>query len=477
MSELTDLTLAEASQKLRERSVSAVELMRDTLDRIEQTEPLIHAFAWLDKDDAMAKALQADIELKNGTTPGPLLGIPIGVKDLLYTKGIPTEAGSPVLKGFRPTFDATIVAKLRDAGAIIVGKTVTHEFAYGQNVPETRNPWQLDSYPGGSSAGSGAALAARSLFGAIGTDTGGSVRTPAAVNGIVALKATYGRVSRHGCIPMSSSLDHVGPMARTVQDTAILLQAIAGFDSSDPGSLDVQVPDYQSSLGASIRGMRIGLDRGYFLYDKVQAPVRQAVEAAIELLVALGAELVEVAIPELEWSTTVGNVTTEVDISTWHRRLLRTKVKDYHPGTRLMLELGELIPATHYVLVQQVRTRIRNAVRRTFTEHRLDSLIGPTIPVTAPKLDQLSVDLVDESAEGALSTLVHHEYPANVTGLPALSVPCGFSESGLPIGFQVIGRPLQEATLLQIGHAYEAATLWHTHQPDLSKSRYASAGH
>jgi aspartyl-tRNA(Asn)/glutamyl-tRNA(Gln) amidotransferase subunit A len=475
MSELTDLTLAEAAQKLHERSVSAAELMEATLARIAETEPLIHAFAWIDKDQALAQARAADDVLRGGAPSGPLHGIPIGVKDLLYTKGIPTEAGSRVLKGFRPTFDATIVQKLRAAGAIIVGKTVTHEFAYGQNVPETRNPWQLDSYPGGSSAGSGAAVAARSLFGAIGTDTGGSVRTPAAVNGIVALKATYGRVSRYGCIPMSSSLDHVGPMTRTVEDVAILLQAIAGFDPNDPGSLQVPVPDYRSGLGAGIRGMRIGLDRAYFLYDQVQAPVRQAVEAAIEMLVSIGAECVDVTIPELEWSTTVGNVTTEVDISTWHRRLLRTKLKDYHPGTRLMLELGELIPATHYVLVQQVRTRIRDAVRRTFGEHRLDCLIGPTIPVTAPRLDQLSVDLVDESAEGGLSTLVHHEYPANVTGLPALSVPCGFSEAGLPVGFQVIGRPLQETTLLQIGRAYEAATPWHTRKPDLGRSRAAGA--
>jgi aspartyl-tRNA(Asn)/glutamyl-tRNA(Gln) amidotransferase subunit A len=470
MSELTDLTLAEASQKLRERSVSAVELMDATLNRIAETEPLIHAFAWIDKDQARGEARAADVALRGGASPGPLLGIPVGVKDLLYTKGIPTEAGSRVLKGFRPTFDATIVRKLREAGAIIVGKTVTHEFAYGQNVPETRNPWQLDSYPGGSSAGSGAAVAARSLFGAIGTDTGGSVRTPAAVNGIVALKATYGRVSRRGCVPMSSSLDHVGPMTRTVEDAAILLQAIAGFDSDDPGSLNAPVPDYRSGLGAGIRGMRIGLDRGYFLYAQVQPSVRQAVEAAIEVLVSLGAECVDITIPELEWSTTVGNVTTEVDISTWHRRLLRTKLEDYHPGTRLMLELGELIPATHYVLVQQVRTRIRDAVRRTFGEQRLDCLIAPTIPVTAPRLDQLSVDLVDESAEGALSTLVHHEYPANVTGLPALSVPCGFSQAGLPIGFQVMGRPLQEATLFQIGQAYETVTPWHTRKPDLSRS-------
>jgi aspartyl-tRNA(Asn)/glutamyl-tRNA(Gln) amidotransferase subunit A len=468
MTELTFLTLTEAREHLHQRSISAVELMEATLERITLSEPLIHAFAWRDGDAALAEARRADAATVNGSAHGTLHGIPIGVKDLLYTKDIPTEAGSRVLEGFRPPHDATVVRKLRDAGAIIVGKTVTHEFAYGQNVPETRNPWQLDSYPGGSSAGSGAAVAARSLFAAIGTDTGGSVRTPAAVNGIVGLKPTYGRVSRHGCIPMSSSLDHIGPMTRTVQDTAIVLEAIAGYDPRDPASLNVLASDYRSELGAGIRGMRIGIDSGYFLYDQVQAPVRSAVETAIDVLVSLGAVRFDVSIPELEWSTTVGNVTTEVDMSTWHRRLLRTKRGHYDPGTRLMLELGELIPGSHYVLVQQVRARIRDAVRRSFTEHRLDALLGPTIPVTAPRLDQLSVDLVDEAASGGLSTLVHHEYPANITGLPALSVPCGFSEAGLPIGFQVIGRPLQEMTLLQMGYAYQAATSWHTRQPDLS---------
>jgi aspartyl-tRNA(Asn)/glutamyl-tRNA(Gln) amidotransferase subunit A len=475
MSELTSLTLAEASEKLRQRSVSAVELMEATLKRIDMTEPLIHAFAWRDGDQALAEARRADSALTNGSAHGSLHGIPIGVKDLLYTKGIPTEAGSRVLEGFHPPHDATVVTRLRDAGAIIVGKTVTHEFAYGQNVPETRNPWQLDSYPGGSSAGSGAAVAARALFAAIGTDTGGSVRTPSAVNGIVGLKPTYGRVSRHGCIPMSSSLDHIGPMTRTVQDTALFLQAIAGFDRGDPASLSAPVPDYLADLGAGIQGMRIGVDKGYFLYDQVQAPVRDAVEAAIRVLVSLGAERVDITIPELEWSTTVGNVMTEVDMSTWHRQFLRSKRDLYDPGTRLMLELGELIPGTHYVLAQQVRTRIRDAVRRCFTEHRLDALLGPTIPVTAPRLDQLSVDLVDENAEGGLSTLVHHEYPANITGLPALSVPCGFSDAGLPIGFQVIGRPLDEMTLLRIGHAYEAVTPWHTREPDLNRSLPTSA--
>lgn len=475
MSDLTDLTLVEAAGRLQHRNVSALELMEATLQRIQETEPLIHAFAWLDTEQAIAAAREADSNLSTKRRARILEGVPIGVKDLLFTAGIPTEAGSRVLSGFRPTFDATVVTKLREAGAIIIGKTVTHEFAYGQNVPETRNPWQLESYPGGSSAGSGAAVAARALPGAIGTDTGGSIRTPAAVNGIVGMKATYGRVSRHGCIPMSSSLDHIGPLTRTVEDSAVMLQVLSGHDAKDPGSLKASVPDFRADISGGVKDIKIGLDRGYFLYELVQPAVRAAIEQALIELTSLGAEIVDISIPELDWSTTVGNVTTEVDISTWHRRFMRTKPQEYHPGTRLMLQLGELIPATHYGLVQQVRSRIQNAIKRTFLDYRLDCLIGPTIPVTAPRLDQLSVDLVDESAEGALSTLVHHEYPANVTGLPALSVPCGFSDAGLPIGLQIIGRPLDEAKLFRIGRAYEAVTEWHQRKPNLS-SRSAAIG-
>jgi aspartyl-tRNA(Asn)/glutamyl-tRNA(Gln) amidotransferase subunit A len=475
MSDINNLSLVEAQDRLKRRDLAAVELMEATLHRIDEVEPHIHAFAWLDRDVAMASARRADERLR-GAEAGPLEGIPIGVKDLLFTTGIATEAGSQVLKGFKPSFDATIVTRLREAGAIIVGKTVTHEFAYGQNVPPTRNPWRLDSYPGGSSAGSGTAVAARALPGAIGTDTGGSIRTPAAVNGIVGMKATYGRVSRRGCVPMSTSLDHVGPMTRTIEDCAAMLQVLAGHDPNDTASLDVPVPDFRDRMQKGVRGVRIGLDRGYFLYDLVQPGVRSAVENAIAELKSLGAEIVDVSIPELEWSTTVGNVTTEVDISTWHRRLLRTKKNDYDPGTRLMLELGELIPATHYTVVQQARTRIQSGVRRAFVDHNLDCLIGPTIPVTAPRLSSLSVDLVDESAEGSLSTLVHHEYPANVTGLPALSVPCGFDDEGMPVGFQIIGRPLEEAKLFGIGAAYQAATDWHTRQPHLPVGKASISG-
>ena len=459
MNELTDLTLREASELVHHRSVSAVELAEATLTRIERTEPLIHAFASLRADRALDDARAADEELEQGSWHGPLHGIPVGVKDLLYTDDQPTEAGSKVLAGFHPTYNATVVNKLRQSRAILVGKTVTH--------PDTRNPWRLDCYPGGSSAGSGAAVAARSLFGSIGTDTGGSVRTPAAVNGIVGLKPTYGRVSRYGVIPLSPSLDHVGPLARTVEDCALLFQAICGFDALDPGSVDVPSPDFVAALNGDIKGVRIGVDAGYFLYEQVTDAVRRAVESAIVKLSELGAVRIDVNIPELEWSTTVGNVTTLVDAGAWHRKRLRSRLLDYHPGTRRMLELGELVPGYHYVMVQRVRTLIRNAVRQAFTVNRLDALIGPTIPITAPPLDQLSVNRFDDKVPGALSTLIHHGYPASVTGLPAISVPCGFSEDGLPIGLQLIGRPFDEKTLFRVGQAYERVTRWYTRKPVL----------
>jgi aspartyl-tRNA(Asn)/glutamyl-tRNA(Gln) amidotransferase subunit A len=469
MNELTDLTLRQASDLVRDRSVSAVELIEAALQRIEATEPLIHAFAFLRPDQARLEARTADKELRQGRWRGPLHGIPLGVKDLLHTNDQPTEAGSKVLAGFRPAYDATVVTKLRQSGAILVGKTVTHEFAFGQNVPETRNPWRLDCYPGGSSAGSGAAVAARSLFGSIGTDTGGSVRTPAAVNGIVGLKPTYGRVSRHGVIPLSTSLDHIGPLARTVEDCALIFQAIAGFDPRDPGSARVPDPNYEVGLNPSITGMRIGVDAGYFLYEQVSGAVRAAVEAAIDQLTELGAIRIDVRVPELDWCTVVGNVTTLVEASTWHRGFLRTRLLDYHPGTRRMLELGELIPGSHYLLVQRVRKLIRDGVRRAFTTSGLDAMFGPTIPITAPPIDQLSVNRFDDSNPGALSTLIHHGYPASVTGLPAISVPCGFSDQGLPVGFQLIGRPFDEATIFRIASAYEAVTSWHTQKPGLQQ--------
>lgn len=468
MTKLTELTIHEAGALLRSRSVSSSDLVDASLERIELTEPALHAYAHVMERSAREDARQADKELAAGIWRGPLHGIPIGIKDLFYTRGVPTEGGSRVLKGFVPSYDATAVRRLKDAGAVTLGKTVTNEFAYGLNVPPTRNPWNRDYYPGGSSAGSGVATAVGSAFGAIGTDTGGSIRVPAAINGLVGLKPTLGRVSRHGVIPLSASMDHVGPMTRDVEDCALMLQAIAGFDPLDVASLDRPIPDYSAGLDAGIRGLRLGVDRAYFFSEAVVPDVRAAVEASLRSLEGLGAEIVDVRIPELELAAIVGLTILQVEGSTHHLPLLRSQSPDYENGTRLILILGGLIPSTEYVLSLKARTVIAAAVRNTFESERLTALVGPTLPVPTFRLEHMAVDFLGGGAGVDLSGIIKHGVVANVTGLPALTVACGLSSDGLPIGLQMMGRPFAETSLFQIARAHEAVTTWHTLRPDLS---------
>jgi aspartyl-tRNA(Asn)/glutamyl-tRNA(Gln) amidotransferase subunit A len=468
MSDLTQLTIHEAGALLRRRQVSSAELTRAALDRIEETEPLVHAYATVLGDSARKEAAQADRELAGGLWRGPLHGIPLGIKDLCYTRGVPTEAGSRVLEGFVPAYDATVVELLRTAGAVTLGKTVTHEFAYGQNVPPTKNPWNLDFYPGGSSAGSGVATAVGSAFGAIGSDTGGSIRVPASINALAGLKPTFGRVSRRGVVALSSSLAHVGPIARDVEDCALLLQAIAGHDPLDAASLDRPVPDFTARLQAGAGGFRLGVDRGYYFSDAVCADVRSTAETALRELERLGATLVDVSIPEMELALVVGLTILQVEASTIHRELLRSRGADYDLGTRLMLEVGEFIPATHYALALRARRVVQAAVRDTFQAERLDALVGPTLPLPTVKLDDMLVDFLGGGEGIDLSAMLKHGIIANVSGLPALTIPCGMSGDGFPIGLQFIGRPFAEASLFTVARAYEAATEWHTMRPDLS---------
>jgi aspartyl-tRNA(Asn)/glutamyl-tRNA(Gln) amidotransferase subunit A len=469
MTELTELTIHEAGALLRLRSVSSTDLVEASLRRIEETEPVLHAYATVLADSARADAKQADRELAAGIWRGRLHGIPIGIKDLFFTRGVPTEGGSRVLAGFVPSYDATAVRLLREAGAVALGKTVTNEFAYGLNIPPTRNPWNLAYYPGGSSAGSGVATGVGSAFAAIGSDTGGSIRVPAAINSVVGLKPTLGRVSRHGVIPLSSSLDHVGPLARDVEDCALMLQAIAGFDTLDFGSLDRPVPDYTRDLHGGAEGVRLGVDRSYFFSDAVVPDVRAAVEAALRELERLGATIVEVSIPEMELAAVVGLTILQVEGSTYHLPFLRSRSAGYDTGTRLILELGALIPSTQYVLSLKARTVIAAAVRDTFQSETLDALVSPTLPLATVKLEHMATDFLGGGEGVDLSGIIRHGIVANVTGLPALTQPCGFSSDGLPVGLQLLGRPFGEASLFRIARAYEAATTWHTVRPDLSR--------
>jgi aspartyl-tRNA(Asn)/glutamyl-tRNA(Gln) amidotransferase subunit A len=467
MNELVALSIREAGRRLSRREISSAELVEAELERITETEPLVHAYAHVMEETARKEASAADGELARGRWRGPLHGIPIAYKDLVYTTQAPTEAGSRVLEGWMAGYDATVLRRLRDAGAVTLGKTHTHEFAYGVNIPPTRNPWRLDCYPGGSSAGSGVSVAVRSAFGAIGTDGGGSIRCPAAVNGVVGLKPTTGRVSRRGVVPMSSTFDNVGPLARTVEDCALLLAAMARHDPLDPTSLDEPVPDFTAGMESGVRGLRIGIEREFFFSARVTPDVLRAVQDSLDLLAGAGAELIEVRIPELEYAVAAAMPALIADTTAYHREWLRERAGLYEAPTRVMIELGELIPATHYVTAQRARRLLRDRFRNAFEMFGLDALVAPTLPGPTVPVDELNLDLTYGSGESPGSSYFRNCVAANVVGVPALSLPGGFTADDLPVGIALWGRPLQEALLFRIARTYETQRPWHERTPPL----------
>ncbi len=467
MTGLPELSLTAAGEQVKARQVSSADLVEATLRRIDETEPVVHAYATVMAASARADAARLDGELANGRWRGPMHGVPVAVKDICYTAGVPTEAGSEVMAGFVPTYDATVVRLLADAGAIIIGKSHTHEFAYGVDQPPTRCPWDLACYPGGSSTGSGVAVAVGSAFAGVGTDTGGSIRVPASIEGIVGLKPTFGRVSRYGVVPLSTSLDHVGPMTRTVEDCAIFLQSMAGYDPRDSGSVAEPVPDYRAQLESGVGGLTIGIERDYFFYPGVSDDIRALVDGVISELEGLGATIVPVMLPHLELLGPTGLTVMLAEASTLHRRRLRAHAARYDPSVRLLTELGELIPATHYLTAQRARALLRQNFRVAFESNHLDAMLWPTLPVTTAPFDKLSAPR-DDGADGTpITAMVHHTFQANITGQPALSVPCGMSRAGLPVGFQLLGRPFGEAMLFQIARAYERQHKWVSVRPPL----------
>ena len=467
MSELTDLSLSEVSDMLNAGSISSVELVEANLRAIEKTEPTVHAYVNVLAEPALQEARAADKAIAAGDRRGPLHGVPIGLKDNIYTKGIVTESGSKVMEGFVPDYDATCVERLKAAGAVIIGKTHCHEFAYGVNTPPSRSPWNTDCYPGGSSIGSGVAVTSRSSFGALGTDTGGSIRVPASINGLVGMKATYGRVSIYGVAPVAWSLDHVGPMTRTVKDNALLLAGMSGYDTKDPTSANQPVPDFCADLDAAVAGLRIGIERDYFFYDGVIDEIRASVEGVIAEYREQGAEIVEISMPELEITQDALFTIVLCEGSSYHRKLIRAHGDKYDPATRALVKLGELVPATHYLAAQQARTVYRGAINRAFREHRLDAMLWPTMPMTTAPLDQLNAPRDDGYPDTPIGSMVHHTFNANLAGLPALSVPCGITEAGLPFGFQLTGRAFDEALVYRIANAYEREHDWHLRKAGL----------
>lgn len=456
-------TIAEAGRWISNGEVSSRELTQAVLDGIDAIDGALSSFVLTDEAGALAAADAADAAVASGEAQGPLVGVPVAVKDIIDMAGLPTRCGSAAYPATAVGSDATVVALLRRAGAVIVGKTTAHELACGVYSAPASNPWDTARLPGGSSGGSGAAVAAGIVPMALGSDTGGSIRIPAAVCGIAGLKPTYGRVSKAGVEPLAWSLDHIGPLAATVEDCALTLGAIAGADPADPSTVDFGIDDYTGALGQGIEGQRIGvLDAAPF--SPLQPAVAAAFAAAVDTLASLGADVVPVAIPELRFTIATEFGIVGPEAAEYHRLLLRDRPGLIDPGIRALLVAGALLPAEHYLKAAEARAVITHAVRKAFDDARLAALVSPTLPATAALQDQEDF-VYGEETEPVTISYVRTTAPFNLTGLPALSIPCGFDGGGLPIGLQIAGRPFDEATVLAIGHTYETATAWHRARP------------
>jgi aspartyl-tRNA(Asn)/glutamyl-tRNA(Gln) amidotransferase subunit A len=466
-SRLPFLSITQAADLLRSKQVSPVELTQAVLNRIGRIDKKINAYITVTGDQALEAARRAEQAMRAGEYLGPLHGIPIALKDNFWTAGTATTAGSKILRDFVPTQDATVVRRLKEAGVVLLGKLNMHEFAWGATTDNphygpTRNPWDVERIPAGSSGGSGAALAADLCLGATGSDTGGSIRHPAAVCGIVGFKPTYGRVSLYGIVPLAWSLDHAGPMTKTVKDAALMLQVMAGYDPADPFCADVAVPEYSSTLDQGVRGLRIGVYHDFF-FTHIQEGTRVAVEAALKTLGQLGADIVEVELPHIRHAYDTELTILYPESSTYHRDWLRNRPDDYGTDVRTNIEVGEFHLATQYIRAQRVRRLIRDEFVSIF--RKVDALVTPTLPITATKIGAMTC-VIDGREEDLHGNIIRFTAPFNVIGVPTLSVPCGFSE-GLPVGMQVIGKPWDEPSVLRIGHAYQQATDWHTRRPEL----------
>jgi aspartyl-tRNA(Asn)/glutamyl-tRNA(Gln) amidotransferase subunit A len=468
---ITELTLTEAVALVERKEVSPVELVDACLERIARTNEVLRAYISVYEEDAREVARAAETMIRAGHQLGPLHGVPIALKDNIALKGLPTTAGSKVLAEWIPAEDATVAGRLKAAGAVIIGKTNMHEFAWGGTSANphfgfVRNPWDTERFPAGSSGGSGAAVAARTCFGALGTDTGGSIRLPSAVNGITGIRPTIGRVSNHGVIPLAWSMDTVGPMTRTVADCAIMFQAIAGHDPKDEQSAAVPIVDYSADLHRGVEGIRIGVVPGYFFHH-LQPPVHEGVKAALDAMAGLGAAVVDVEIEHIHGNISAQLTVESCEPSTYHQRWLRDRPEEYGEDVRLLLELGELHLATHYIQAQ----RYRSLLRRQFLDalKLVDVFACPTLPFTATPIGATTVVIEDGVEEDMLAAIMQFTGVPSLTGLPSLALPCGFDADGLPIGMQVIGRPFDEATLFRIGAAFQEATDFHKRAPALGE--------
>jgi amidase len=463
---MTDLhyqSLLDVSAKIRSKQVSSVEVTRVLLARIEKFDGPLNSFLKVMPESALEEAGKADREIASGQWRGPLHGIPIGIKDLLFTKGLPTSAGMRIHKDFKPEYDATVVTRLKRAGAVIIGKVHMTEGAtmdHHPDFPRPDNPWRAGHWTGVSSSGSGVAPAAGFCFGALGTDTGGSIRMPSASCGLSGIKPTWGRVSRHGLFPLGQSLDHIGPMARTTADAAAILKAIAGSDPDDPTALPDLVPDYLAEIGAGVEGLVIGVDWDFATQD-VDPAMANAFTAAIATLEALGAKIRPVTFPPHPAAESFPLMTAEIVVS--HEETFPSRADDYGPRLRGMLEAGQQMSGAMVAKANLARLRFNGQLARIFDE--VDILAVPTLPTGAPsweRIEEMANDL-----QAMINGLMRYTVPFDLSGSPTLSVPCGFDALGLPLSLQLVGRKLGESTICRAGHAFQSVTAFHTQHPAL----------
>jgi amidase len=460
------LSVEELSRQLHSGKLSSVEVTRSILDRIHRMNPRLHAYLTVLDESALQRAAQADTEIRAGKWRGPLHGVPLAVKDLCQTKGVLTTCASRVLRDWRPESNAAVVERLEAAGAVMLGKLNLTEFAmawYHPELPAPLNPWDPSLWPGASSSGSGVATAAGLCFASIGTDTGGSIRFPSAACGIVGLKPTWGRVSRYGVFALGESLDHIGPITRTVADAAFMLGAIAGLDPADDTSLAVPVDDYAAALAGGVKNIRIGVDEKYI--TQVAAPeVSAAVSEAVRVLERLGAKISKVTLPDVEPGIAVWTTLCSADAAAAHEATFPSKASDYGPGFRSFLEIGASIRGQDYAKAHIVREGFANRFQGIFEQ--VDVVACPSMPfVSLPATGMPQ----DARALTGSNSLLHFTAPFNLSRNPTLSQPCGQSASGPPPSLQLVGRRLGEATLLQVGAAYERATEWHKQRPSISE--------
>jgi aspartyl-tRNA(Asn)/glutamyl-tRNA(Gln) amidotransferase subunit A len=467
------LTADEAAAALRAGAVTSVELTTEMLARADVLDPELGTYLARFDDAALAAAGRADEELAAGTDRGRLHGIPIGIKDILAMAEGPTTANSLVLDpAWGAGKDAPVVARLEAAGAVITGKLTTFEFANGwgdstKPFPTPRNPWDLSTWPGGSSCGTGNGIAAGLIYAGIGTDTGGSIRIPAAFCGTTGLKPTFGRVPKSGCVPFGYSLDHVGPLARTARDCAAMLAVIAGFHASDESCANRPVDDYMAALSGDLTGLRVGVERAHHFSAESDPALEDRFDRALDVLTSLGATLVEVELPYFAEVETARVISMSAEAFAYHRGDLQSRWDDYFPRTRATVARGALVTSADYVQAQRVRRVALGDLQQLFGG--VDVIAMPTIGCGAPQVEGLAEDL------GRLGRLLYTSY-WNATGYPALALPIGFNAAGLPLSLQLAGRPFEEATVLRAGDAYQSVTDWHRRVPEIAQRLQAVGG-